>query len=322
MKKLAILSILLYCISVAYSQNCCDEVKKQAIEMYGLQKKLDQEKDTSEQKLQAANDSIKLYKTEISSLDFKIKNLEKDITELNKKLDKKNISQMESQLKEKRDSIIKLQNLLSDTIIAQSNQIIAINQKSEEIKNQNYAKGQQRVYSQIAEEYHNKTFDELINTCTKQSVERDLLLIGDDTLAKRKLQNLQKYFDAQSILKHQFDAQKLQNAQRQLGQLDSISAKSNSVGKLKESIEYYERRSNALKKTINKINEIDDKFTANDDNTQLKKLQDILTELASYFRNYRFNLTDYPYLSDTVLEIMKRKQLDANTSIRDLLNKL
>ena len=37
---------------------------------------------------------------------------------------------------------------------------------------------------------------------------------------------------------------------------------------------------------------------------------------------YHFNFTDYPYLSELVLETMKRKQKDANSDISDLVEKL
>jgi len=37
---------------------------------------------------------------------------------------------------------------------------------------------------------------------------------------------------------------------------------------------------------------------------------------------YRFNFTDYPYLSNIVLETMKGKQKDANRDNSDLVEKL
>ncbi len=91
---------------------------------------------------------------------------------------------------------------------------------------------------------------------------------------------------------------------------------------LTDKLKNYDLCCDGLKTANNKIIEIDKKFTTNDDYSQETKLQDILIELAWYFRNYRFNFTDYPYLSDIVLEIMKLKQKDTNADIKDLLEKL
>ena len=92
--------------------------------------------------------------------------------------------------------------------------------------------------------------------------------------------------------------------------------------KLIDKLSKYKLCSEGLKTTIDKILEIDKKFVANDDYTQKTKLNDVLAEIAWYFRNYRFNFIDYPYLSEVVLEIIKLKQKDANTDIAILKEKL
>ncbi len=91
---------------------------------------------------------------------------------------------------------------------------------------------------------------------------------------------------------------------------------------MKENLEMYKLRNEGLNIAITKIIELDKKFVANDDYTQNTKLLDILAELSWYFRNYRFNFIDYPYLSNIVLDIMKLKQKNANADISDLLSKL
>jgi hypothetical protein len=48
----------------------------------------------------------------------------------------------------------------------------------------------------------------------------------------------------------------------------------------------------------------------------------VLSEISVYIFNYDFNFTYYPYLSNIVLEIIKRKQPDADADISDLLNAL
>ena len=53
-----------------------------------------------------------------------------------------------------------------------------------------------------------------------------------------------------------------------------------------------------------------------------KKLDKILAEFSFFIFNYEFNFLDYPYLSDIILEIIKRKQPNADADISNLLNKL
>ncbi len=322
MKKIAILALFSCCITAAYSQDCFDKIATQAVAIDSLQKKLSLEKGISEQKLQAANDSITrlitAHTTEISNFKTKIGKLESDTANLNKqikKLDKNNINKLESQLNQKTDSISQLK----VTIIAKDNRISVINEESIKKEEKKYAEGQQNVYREIGSVYESKSFDDLIISSTKQSVERDLLLIGDNNRAKQKLQNLKNYFDAHSILEKKFDAQKLQNAQ---SQLHNITDKSALVDELNKSIKDYELCSTALKKKIIKIIEIDKILIVTDDYTQEMILKEILYELAWYFRNYHFNFTEYPYLSDIVLEIMNLKQKDADADISDFLSKL
>lgn len=183
-----------------------------------------------------------------------------------------------------------------------------------------YAEGLASVYNEISRVYKTKTFDELIHSSTRQSVERDLLLIGDDVLAKQKLENLKKYFDAYSILEDRFDIQRQQNAQTQL---NSIKENSTLVTKLNKSIEEYELSNTALKKAIYKIMEIDRNFVADKyEDIQKTKRKDILDELSSYSYNYRFNFREYPYLSKIILDIMDIKQENPDTNIDYFLSKL
>ncbi len=146
-----------------------------------------------------------------------------------------------------------------------------------------------------------------------------MVLIGDNLIAKQKLQDLKKYFDAYSVLENIFDVQKLLKAQIQL---KSITEKSDLVKKLIISTGEYELRSIALKKTIGKIVEFDKTVIANNDETEKIKFQQIVVEIAWYIRNYRFNFIDYPYLASIVLEIMIKKQGNANADISDLFSKL
>ena len=55
---------------------------------------------------------------------------------------------------------------------------------------------------------------------------------------------------------------------------------------------------------------------------QKNKLIMILDEISLFVFNYDFNLNSYPYLSDVVLEIFKRKQPNPDAEISDLMQKL
>jgi hypothetical protein len=178
-------------------------------------------------------------------------------------------------------------------------------------------KGKQEVLNQIIKTY-SKPFDELLKNSTLKSVERDMSIVGDKTEVQQKFLNLQKYFNSELVLSDKFNEQKVENAKTQLTSIEQTEL----VLKLTDKLSKYKLCNDGLKTTIDKILEIDKQFVANDEYTQKTKLNDILSELAWYFRNYRFNFTEYPYLTEIVLEIIKLKQKDANTDIANLKDKL
>ena len=322
MKKIVITSLLLCCIFGAFSQDCLEKVGKQAVEIDSLKKIIILEKDNSTIKLKSVYDSItktiSKYQIEISNLNNKAGKLESDTSNLNqqiRKLDKTNLDRLEDQLKQKYDSI----KLLNGIINQNESTIIAERDESIQKQKENYLEGQKNILSQIIRNYQLKDFDELIIASTKNTVETNLNIVGNDTTIKHKLENLQNYFAAQSVLENKFELQKQQYAQNQL---NSINEKSELLDKLKTTIKDYQLCNDALKKTVGKIIDIDKKFIANDDYTQKRKLQDILVEFAWFFRNYRFDFIGYPYLSKIVLDIMKSKQKDANKDISDMLSQL
>jgi len=48
-------------------------------------------------------------------------------------------------------------------------------------------------------------------------------------------------------------------------------------------------------------------------------MKEIMAELSDYFYNYSFDFAEYPYLTGIVMEIINRKQRDANADISDLM---
>jgi len=286
-----------------------------------LQKNLKLSTEKTIKEMHAANDSItrlrSANKSEVSKLNDKIRKLENDTTSLNKqikKLDINNLRNLEMLVQQKTDSISMLKAIAKE----KDKEITIVKNSSLKREADKYLEGQQKVFNQIGEEYQGSTFDNLIKHSTKQSIERDFKLIGNNSEALKKLQYLQIYFTAKQLLEERYNEQQLKGSIAQLSNIDQ----SELVKYLNENLEMYKLRTEGLNIAITKIIELDKKFVANDDYTQKTKLQDILSELSWYFRNYRFNFVDYPYLSNIVLEIMKLKQKDANADISDLLLKL
>jgi hypothetical protein len=310
-KKYAILVILIFVLPCAYSQGTKEpEALINKVQQLTLANK------SLEEEGGRAKDSLTKLKDKVEKLQGEIGTANKKITELTQKIDKKNIESLETQIKQKTDSIKQLKGAITnrDSLIkAFQNETPGREQKKIE-------EGQQKVYNQIGLTYQNTTLDNLIKSSTKQSVERDLQLTGNNTDAKKKLHDLQSYFTALQILEVKYDDQRLKNVQTSL---DSIMEKSVSIDELKKRLKFYKQYSDALKASIVKIMALDKDLTANDAKTQKSKKDDIfLIELASYYHNYYFNYNDYPYLSDIILEIMKLKQKDANADISHLSSKL
>lgn len=322
MKKIICFALLLCGISAVYSQDLIKEFKKLTLENDSLLKELKYARKNSLKDLQASNDSIvqlmTANKTEISSLNDNIRKLQKDTAELIKqikKFDKNNIQYLEALVQQKTDSI----HLLTGTIKIKDGLIANLKIEEEKKQHEKYNEGVQKVYNQIGQIYLIDNFDHLIEYSNPKTVERDLQLVSNGNAeVTKKLKELQIYFSAKQVLFERYNEQNVKKAQ---GQLSTIS-QSSLLKTLNVNLGNYKLCNTGLQTTIGKIVELDKKFDANNEDTQKTKLRDILFELTWYFRNYRFNFSDYPYLSGIVLEIMKLKQQDANAKISDLLEKL
>lgn len=315
MKKYAIFLLLISIFPAAFSQGSNDpEVLINELKI--VNKALIKD-------LQASKDSIRLLIDSVSKKTMlpankKNENPEPDKTESNKqknKSDKDIIKDLKTSIQQKADTI----KLLKDSIKNKDTFITGIKNESIRREKEQYIAGQQNVYDKIGKTYQNSTFDSLIKYSTKQSIERDSQLVINNSEAEKKWQSLQIYFSAQQVLKEKYDDQKLKNAQTRLS---SIIQKSELLDELKKRLPKYKLYSDSLKTTITSLINYDKRFVANDEVSQKAKQQHILLELSSYFHNYRFNYTDFPYLADIILDIMKLKQKDANTDISSLSSKL
>ena len=182
-------------------------------------------------------------------------------------------------------------------------------------KKEQYEAGRKSVLGLIEHTYY-PDFDALLLSSSLQTIQRDLPFV-EDAAIKEKMQDLQSYFEAQKVLSEKYDDQKMIFAQTKIQGL----TQSNAVKALGASLRSYKSCYDALKETIEKINTIDNEVFANTDKIQKEKQKDIWAELSDYFLEYRFDFAEYPYLTGIVMEIINRKQRDANADISDLMEK-
>ena len=307
--------------STAYTQDLIKEIQKLTLANDSLQKQVIKPLNDSIFKLNSAhsieiaklNEQVKVLKIEKSNLNKKIKTLESSIVEL----DKNKLKGERDSLQAKIDTLSINETELNKQIVEMDKQRITAIELGKNKSIQEKENGKQEALNHIIQTY-NKLIDELIKNCTLKTVDRDMSIVGDKTEVQQKLLSLQKYYNSELVLSEKYSKQKVENAITQLKSIEQTEL----VLKLTDKLSKYKLCNDGLKTTIDKILEIDKKFVANDDYTQETKWKDISSELAWYFRNYRFNFIDYPYLSETVLEIINRKQKDPNTDITDLNSKL
>ncbi|MBK8300411.1 MAG: hypothetical protein IPK90_08175 [Chitinophagaceae bacterium] len=306
MKKAVFIILILCELSPAFAQNqndFVDRFSKQVIEIDSLKKIVKAEKDSTQQQR-------KLNHT----LQDTLRRLRLDLANLEEfKKEKKNIDNL---LRQKTDSLTSLQKEISE----KDKQITAEKQKGEQKARENYDAGRNEILATITNSYKSKSFEELLNSSTKESAQRDLQLFQNQTEIKQILSDIEKYFNAKELLAAKLDTVQIKNVQNQLGQ---VKQKSTVLDKLKEIIGNYQTFNDGFKETIRKIMALDNKVEASSNKeVQKKKLDKILAEISSYIFSFDFNFSDYPYLSDIFLEIIKRKQPNPDADISYLLNKL
>lgn len=321
MKKIIVLILIMFGFSTAYTQDLIKEIQKLTLANDSLQKQVIKPLNDSILKLNSAQ------KIEFSKSQEKIKSLENDKIALNKKVETLEVSVA----KLNKNKITAERDILQSKVDSLNTKSVEwlkiIDEKNVQIANdidttalkliKEKEKGKQEALNQIIQTY-NKHLDELIINTALKSVERDMSIVGDKTVVQQKLLSLQKYFNSEQVLSDKLSEQKVKSTITQLKSIEQTEL----VLKLIDKLSKYELCNDGLKSTIDKILEIDKNFVANDEYTQKTKLNDVLAEIAWYFRNYRFNFIDYPYLSEIVLEIIKLKQKDANTDIYNLKEKL
>ena len=306
----------------AYAQDCvADKIAKQAVEIDSLKKanKTVVIKNDSLRKTILANEvsnkqlslnhqvSEKKYRDTIIGLKKELSKLEKYNSE------KKGI---ETTLEAKRDSIV----LLKKQINQKDNENKIITEKSKTDAAAEKENGKNEVLNQLINTYKNKSFDDLIYSSSITSLQRDKQLIGNNTDVKQIIIDLETYFNAEKLLSNKFNISQVKNV---VSQVALIKQKSKLVTTLKDNLDNFKTFNDDLNTSIQNIIAIDKKEIVKGMDGQIikSKLNKILSELSKYIFDSNFNFVDYPYLSDIVLEIIKRKQPNPDADISDLLNK-
>jgi hypothetical protein len=320
MKKILVAVIILLLVNPLYSQDFIKEYNKLLLVNESLQKQVTLLNSTINE-LKNSNDSlvntkqvqIKTLENEQIDLNEQIKSYESTIDDLNKNKIKNERDHLQSSL----DSLLKLNGELANTISDQNSKKIQAQKSCDETKRQEYDKGKLELINQLAE-FYNKPFDDLITSSSIKIVERDFPIVGNKVEFEKKLRDLKKYFIAEQVLHEKFNEQNVSNAITIIGNID----KTESVRNLDERLKKYKLYLDGLNKALSKILEIDKKFIGVDNKSIEVKTKNILFELSYYFRNYRFNFKDYPYLTEIILDIIKLKQEDPNADIKYLIDKL
>lgn len=323
MKKILVLYLILFSFSSVYSQDLLKEIQQQTLIIDSLKKQVIKPLKDSLIELNSNRRFLVGQKNKI------IDSLSRETRRLTK--EKENCESIKAELNSTR---IKLERDNLQTIVDSLEVMVKelnekISEKTQEIEQekrlglvkaaQEKEKGKQEALDRVIQTY-NKAFDALIKSSTLYTVQRDLQIVkvGNNNEVQQKLLNLEQYFLANQVLSETYNEQKVTTAKARTSNLEQTEYVKNLTKLLNE----YELYNTGLQNTINEIILIDSQMIANDDYSKEKKQQNILYKLSWYFRNYLFRFTDYPYLSDIILEIMKEKQRDANTDISRFLDKL
>jgi len=307
LKKIIILTLVLFAVRSAYTQDCLEIVAKQAVLIDSLQRAINQQNirwdeyvDNTQSMLRTLSDENRKFRTDLSDLE-KFKSQKKSFDNL---------------LKTKSDEIASLKTKLSEY----ERQIAIIKQEGDAKARVEKERGKTQALSSIVNTYK-RPFDDLIKSSSKESVQRDLSLVGNNPEVKPILNDLEIYFNASELLAKKFDLAEVRNAQTQLNQ---IKQKSIMVADLNERVERYQLFTEGLKETLNKLITLDrlESVAVMSQEIKHKKFDKIMFEFSGYFFKYDFNFEDYPYLTDIVLEIIKLKYPNPDADIVHFLNQL
>lgn len=328
------------CISSVFSQDLSlvKEIQRLTLANDSLQKQVIKPLNDNLNKINSENENkIAKLKEQIKNIENESKNLAEAMKNL-KAQNSRQEDQINSLKKEKskieRDRLVaqldSMTNIISKfKIIIDSTQNLVLNEKQNSNKQLDAQKesnnkllkiekekSKNEIISLIIESY-NQPFDDLIKSCSSHSIARDLRIIGTNTSIQRKLEQLLIFFESETILSAKYNHENAANAKAKLSKIEQ----SELVKSLNEKIDKYGQRNEELIRTLNEIIVKSIREASEEDELE-NKLNITLSNLASFYRNYKFNFWDYPYLTEIILEVQKLKQKDPNADIKDLRDKL
>lgn len=303
-KVLVMLCLFTSSIAQNDMKDLIGRLEKQAVEIDSL-KKLIKAEINNRELLRNENNRVK---DTLKGLRLELVNLEQFIKE--KKV-------LDSIFRLKIDSI----SLLKSSISEKEKQIVAERQKGEQKTKEAFENGKNEMLANFVNRYKDQPFDILIKSSTKQSVLQDLQIFEGIPEVRLILADIQKIFFARDLLDAKLDASQIKSIQSEVGQ---IKRESLVLGKLKEIISNYQSVNDGLKELVEKIIALDkrEEVAGMSNEIRKKKFDKILAEVTSYIFNYDFNFLDYPYLTDILVQIIKRKQPNPDADISDLLSRL
>lgn len=323
MKKTIVLFLMSYGLLNTYAQNSvADKIANQAVEIDSLKRayKTVEMKIDSLQKIIISNElsnkqQATIYRANELKYADEIEGLKNELSRLEKFKSEK--IAIEASLLAKSDSI----NSLKNQITQKDNEIKTITEKCKKDAAAEKENGKNEVLNQLENTYKNISFDELINSSTIASIQRDKQLIGNNTDIKQIIIDLETYFRARNLLSNKFNSPLVNDA---ISQVSLIKHESKLVATLKDNLDNFKTFNEGLNTAIQNIIVIDKKEIVKGMSEQVvkSKFNKILSELSKFIFDYNFNFIDYPYLSDVVLEIIKRKQPNPDADISDLLKRI
>jgi len=332
-KMKALITILF----TAFSAYCAQAQTQTNDLIYKIQE-LTLEKDSLEKTVQALNDSIDKFikenrdtTTRLKIINTALKHSYDSIMKINQSNIQKIANLNKSKVKIERDSIQKIIAFKDsslkykeidcskkDSIINVRDGIIsAEREKQKAALIQEFDDGKKVLINEIINSY-NLPLDELIKKPKIFFVKEDNTIINKNDGKSTKIINLQQYYASESVLTEKYDEQKIQDALRNIAQIEQNRLVEDLIKKLKN----YGLNNQALKSTIDSIAVIDKMIVANDDYTQKEKFKDIMVEVSWFIKHYRFNFIDYPYLNERIVRLIREKQVDANKDISAIKQEL
>jgi hypothetical protein len=310
MRAKQLIVIFFFIISGGYAQEeLVTEPKKQTRVIDSLQKVIKQEQSISGRKMAQMQKELRQKEDSLATLRIDLSRLAKYSTERSK---------MEAAIKHKSDSLLQTTLMLQNCNKELANTAIAFSkQLSDERLN-----AQKQTTASFFSTLRNMPFDELAQGYSLSLLQRDLEAAKNFPDIKSILQEINSVLLAKQVLERKYDAVLVKE---NLDKLSKIKRESSLLRKLRSNLENYKVVQRRLEECITKLQILDANESAPPDQPQevkSKKFAKVMAEISAVVFNVDLNAADYPYISDIVFELIKRKKPNLDADISDLMQKI